>query len=42
MGVLISVVLPLALAAIMLSLGLGLTVDDFKRVLVPSELNSPE
>ena len=34
MGVLISVVLPLALAAIMLSLGLGLTVDDFKRVLV--------
>ena len=34
MGILISVVLPLALAFIMFSLGLSLTVDDFKRVLV--------
>ena len=34
MGILISVFLPLALAFIMFSLGLSLTVDDFKRVLV--------
>ena len=34
MGILISVVLPLALAFIMFSLGLSLTLDDFKRVLV--------
>ena len=34
MGFLITVVLPLALAFIMFSLGLGLTLDDFKRVLV--------
>lgn len=32
MGALLSVVLPLSLAFIMLSLGLGLTVDDFARV----------
>ncbi len=34
MGILISVVLPLALAFIMFSLGLSLVIDDFKRVLV--------
>jgi len=34
MNVLISVVLPLALAFIMFSLGLGLTIADFKRVFV--------
>lgn len=34
MGILIDVVLPLALAFIMFSLGLGLTFDDFKRVLI--------
>ena len=32
MGLLVEVGLPLALAIIMLSLGLGLTIDDFKRV----------
>ncbi|MEP1207441.1 MAG: bile acid:sodium symporter family protein [Rhizobiaceae bacterium] len=32
MGILVSVVLPLALAFIMFSLGLGLTVADFQRV----------
>ena len=34
MGILVSVVLPLALAFIMFTLGLGLTVEDFRRVLV--------
>ncbi|MEM8750943.1 MAG: bile acid:sodium symporter family protein [Pseudomonadota bacterium] len=34
MGILVSVVLPLGLAFIMFSLGLGLTLDDFRRVLV--------
>ena len=34
MGILVSVVLPLALAFIMFSLGLSLTLDDFRRVLV--------
>ena len=34
MGILITVVLPLALAFIMFTLGLGLTVADFRRVLV--------
>ena len=34
MGILVSVVLPLALAFIMFTLGLGLTIDDFRRVLV--------
>lgn len=34
MGILLSVFLPLSLAIIMLSLGLGLTLGDFKRVLV--------
>ena len=33
MGILVSVVLPLALAFIMFSLGVGLTVADFIRVL---------
>ena len=33
MGILVSVVLPLALAFIMFTLGLGLTVEDFRRVL---------
>ncbi len=32
MEILINVILPLSLAIIMLSLGIGLTVDDFKRV----------
>lgn len=34
MGVLLDVFLPLSLAIIMLSLGLGLTLGDFKRVLI--------
>lgn len=35
MGMLIYVVLPLSLAVIMFSLGVGLTVRDFARALVP-------
>lgn len=34
MGLLLTVFLPLSLAVIMFSLGLGLTVDDFRRVLI--------
>ena len=34
MGILVSVVLPLALAFIMFTLGLGLTIEDFRRVLL--------
>jgi BASS family bile acid:Na+ symporter len=34
MEFLVNVVLPLSLAVIMLSLGIGLTLDDFRRVVV--------
>ena len=41
MGILLSVFLPLSLAFIMFSLGLGLTVADFARVIAQPRPSSP-